>query len=189
VPRKTRWAAGRRKARKGSSPMPGSRHRGSVGGHPGCGGRAACPPVPSDSPSWETHEGARRPALYVGTSARLALAPCAPFLRLSPIWGTTLRSSGTNAIQRSTHSEPGLDECMRGRSGLRRARPGWWWWPGGAPVYGSRPPTMLARVNGVPTTSLASHKQIAADFAARGGRFVGGRSRTGPRTWGGAEEI
>ena len=75
VPRKTRWAAGRRMARTAFPPASGSRRRGSVGGRPRYGGRAACPPVPSGSPSLATHGGARRPALYVGTSAQLVLAP------------------------------------------------------------------------------------------------------------------
>jgi hypothetical protein len=75
VPRKTRWAAGRRMARTAFPPASGSRRRGSVGGRPRYGGRAACPPVPSGLPSLATHGGARRPALYGGTSAQLALAP------------------------------------------------------------------------------------------------------------------
>jgi hypothetical protein len=102
VPRKTSWAAGRRMARTGFPPTPGSRRRGSVDARPRYGGRAACPPGPSDSPSLETHGGARRPALSGGTSARLAAAPCTPFLRLPPRWGTTLRPTETNTIQRST---------------------------------------------------------------------------------------
>ena len=115
VPRKTRWAAGRRMARTAFPPAPGSRHRGSVGARPRYGDTAACPPVPSGSPSLGTHGGARRPALYVGTSARLALAPCAPSARVSPMWGTTLRSSGANAIQRSTHTvgQPPDDRVRR----------------------------------------------------------------------------
>ena len=81
VPRQTRRSAGRPPmARTGSPPTPGSRHRGSVGGHPRSGDRAACPPAPSDSPSLETQEAARRPGLSVGTWARSAVAPCAPFL-------------------------------------------------------------------------------------------------------------
>jgi hypothetical protein len=79
-----------------------TRHRGSVGARPRYGGRPVCLPGPSDSPSLETHEGARRPAPSVGTSARLAAAPCTPFLRLPPRWRTTLRPTETNAIQRST---------------------------------------------------------------------------------------
>jgi len=83
-----RRAAGRsRMARTGSPPAPGSQHRGSVGGHPRYGGRAACPPAPSDSPSLGTHEGDRRPALYGGTSARSALAPYAPFVLTVPHLG------------------------------------------------------------------------------------------------------
>jgi hypothetical protein len=79
-PRKTRWVGGRRRARTGLPPAPGSRHRGSVGDHPRYGGRAVGPPAPSDSPSLETPEGARRPVLSGGTWARLAVAPYAPFL-------------------------------------------------------------------------------------------------------------
>jgi hypothetical protein len=82
VPRETRQTA-----QTGSPAAPGSRHRGSVGGHPRYGDRAADPPVPSDSPSLGTHGGARRPALCVSTSARSALAPCAPFWLGVPIWG------------------------------------------------------------------------------------------------------
>jgi hypothetical protein len=80
-------------------------------------------------------------------------------------------------------------ECMRGRSGLRRPRPGWWRRPGGGPVYRSTTPTMLARVNGVPDDQIGLAQADCCLFAARGGRFVGGRSRTGPLTCGGAEGI
>ena len=85
VPRKTRRAAGRPPMARTESPLtPGSRHQGSVGDHPRYGGRAAYPPAPSDSPTLGTHEGARRPALYGDTSARLAAAPYAPFLANVP---------------------------------------------------------------------------------------------------------
>ena len=103
TPREIRRVAGRlRMARTGFPPTPGSRRRGSVGARPKYGGRAACPPVPSDSPSLETHKEARRPGLSGGTSARLAVAPCAPFLPTIPHMGDNLRPSETNAIQRST---------------------------------------------------------------------------------------
>jgi hypothetical protein len=85
--RKTRWVVGRRMVRTGFPPAPGSRHRGSVGDHPRSGGRAVGLPAPSDSPSLATHEGARRPALYGDTSARLAVAPYAPFLASVPHLG------------------------------------------------------------------------------------------------------
>ena len=109
-PRKTRWVAGRRMARTGFPPAPGSRHRGSVGDHPRYGGRAVCPPAPSDSPSLETHEGARRPALYGGTSARLAVAPYAPFLASAPHMGDnpiSIRSNRHPAFY--TASQPPSD--------------------------------------------------------------------------------
>jgi hypothetical protein len=114
VPRETRRAAGRPPmARTGFPPTPGSRHRGSVGGHPRSGGRAASAPAPSDSPSLGTHEAALRPGLCVGTWARPAVAPCAPFLASIPHVGDNLRPSEVNAIQRSTQSEPsrGLTAC------------------------------------------------------------------------------
>ena len=80
-------------------------------------------------------------------------------------------------------------ECMRGRSGLRRARPSWWraarWGPD-LPVDDTR---MLARVNGVPDDQIGLAQADCCRFAARGGRFVGGRGRRGPLTWGGAEGI
>ncbi len=110
VPRKTRWVAGRRMARTGFPPAPGSRHRGSVGDHPRYGGRAVCPPAPSDSPSSGTHEGARRPALYGGTSARLAVAPYAPFLTSVPHMGgnpISIRSNRHPAFY--TASQPPSD--------------------------------------------------------------------------------
>jgi hypothetical protein len=88
VLRETGWAADRPPmARTGFPPTPGSQHRGSVGDHPRYGDKAACPPAPSDSLSLATHEGTRRPALYAGTSARLVVAPCAPFLPTFPIGG------------------------------------------------------------------------------------------------------
>jgi hypothetical protein len=97
VPRKTRWAAGQpAMGRTGFPPAPGSRHRGSVGDHPRYGGRAGDPPGPSDLPSLETHEGARRPALYGGISARLAVAPYAPFLASVPHMGDNLISIRSN---------------------------------------------------------------------------------------------
>jgi hypothetical protein len=95
MPREIRWAAGRRKARTAFPPAPGSRHRGSVGGRPRYGGRAACPPGPSDSPSLGIHEGARRPALFGGTSAGLALAPSAPFVLTVPHLGDNPTPIGT----------------------------------------------------------------------------------------------
>jgi hypothetical protein len=102
-PGPTRRAAGRPPmGRTGLPAAPGSRHRGSVDDPPRYGDRAGDPPGPSDSPSWATPEGARRPARYGGTSARLAVAPYAPFWRVSPMWGTTLPPSGATAIQRST---------------------------------------------------------------------------------------
>jgi hypothetical protein len=125
VPRKTRWAAGQpAMGRTGFPPAPGSRHRGSVGGHPRYGGRAACPPAPSDSPSLETHEGARRPALYAGTSARLAVAPYAPFLASVPHMGdnpTSIRSNRHPAFYAASQppSEPrgrGLENDARSNS-------------------------------------------------------------------------
>jgi hypothetical protein len=74
-----RRAAGRPPmARTGFRTASGSRHRGSVGGRPRYGDKAACPPAPSDSASLETPGGARRPGLYGGTSARLAVSPYAP---------------------------------------------------------------------------------------------------------------
>src|SRR5215207_3627379 len=82
-------------ARTGFPLTPGSRHRGSVGGHPRSGGRAADPPAPSDSPSLGTHEGARRPALSGDTSARLAVAPYAPFLASVPHVGDNPISIGS----------------------------------------------------------------------------------------------
>jgi hypothetical protein len=112
VPRETKWTVGRlRMALTGFLPTPGSRHRGSVGGHPRYGGRAAYPPVPSDSPSLGTHEGARRPALYAGTSARLALAPCAPFLATVPHMGDDPTPIGNEChpafyIQRASRRMP-----------------------------------------------------------------------------------
>jgi hypothetical protein len=115
VSRETKRAAGRsRMARPGFPPTPGSRRRGSVGDHPRSGGRAAYPPAPSDSPSLGTREGAQRPALYVGTSARLAVAPYAPCLASAPVWGTTLRPLGASAIQRSTQrASRRLTACER----------------------------------------------------------------------------
>ena len=56
-------------------------------------------------------------------------------------------------------------------------------------VYRSTTPTMLARVNGLPDDQIGLAQADCCRFAARGGRFVGGRSRTGPLTWGGAEGI
>ena len=104
-----------RMARTGFPLTPGSRRRGSVGGRPRYGGRAACPPAPSDSPSLATHEGARRPARCVGTSARLAAAPCTPFLRLPPDGGRPYahrRRMPSSVL----HSEPAPDEPVRNGS-------------------------------------------------------------------------
>ena len=114
VPRKTRWAAGRRMARTAFPPAPGSRHRGSVGGRPRYGGRAACPPVPSGSPSLATHGGARRPALYVGTSAQLVLAPMRSILAGVPHVGddpTLIRSERHPAFY--TVGSRGVTACER----------------------------------------------------------------------------
>jgi Bifunctional DNA primase/polymerase, N-terminal len=57
------------------------------------------------------------------------------------------------------------------------------------PSLRSTTPTMLAGVNGVPDDQIGLAQADCCRFAARGGRFVGGRSRTGPLTWGGAEGI
>ena len=109
MPREIMWAVGRlRMARTRFPPAPGSRHRGSVGARPRCGGRAACPPAPNDSPSLGTHEGARRPVLYGGTSARLAAAPCTPFLRPVPHMGDNPTPNGNEChpafyTQRASH--------------------------------------------------------------------------------------
>jgi hypothetical protein len=115
VPRKTRWAAGRRMARTAFPPAPGSRHRGSVGGRPRYGGRAACPPVPSGSPSLATHGGARRPALYVGTSAQLALAPMRSILAGVPHVGDdpTLIGSERHPAFYTQWASRGVTACER----------------------------------------------------------------------------
>ena len=64
---------------------------------------------------------------------------------------------------------------------------------GGAARWGPGLPvdytTMLARVNGVPDDQIGLAQADCCRFAARGGRFVGGRGRRGPLTWGGAEGI
>jgi hypothetical protein len=137
VPRETRRAAGRLwMARTGFPPTPGSRHRGSVGGRPRYGGRAASPPAPSDSPSLGTHGGARRPAPFGGTSARLALAPCAPFLPVVPHRG-------------DNHPTPIGNEChpafyTQRASRRMPVRTGWTMTPGrgstaSSPARGARP--------------------------------------------------
>jgi hypothetical protein len=82
--------------RTGLPAAPGSRHRGSVGDHPRYADRAGDPPGPSDSPSWETHEGARRPARYGGTSAQRAATPYAPFLVSVPHVGDNPIAIGSN---------------------------------------------------------------------------------------------
>jgi hypothetical protein len=107
VPRKTRPAAGRPPmARTGFPLTPGSRHRGSVGDHPRYGDRAADPPAPSDSPSLGTHEGARRPALYGDTSARLAAAPYAPIFGECPPYGGQPYLYREQPPSSVLHSEP-----------------------------------------------------------------------------------
>jgi hypothetical protein len=105
VPRETWRAVGRpRMARTGLPAAPGSRRRGSVGGRPRYGGRAACPPAPSDSPSLGTHAAAQRPARCAGTWAGLSGATHAPVLAVVPGLGTTLCLSGSDAIERSTQA-------------------------------------------------------------------------------------
>ena len=115
MPREIRRVAGRlRMARTGFPPTPGSRRRGSVDDRPRYGGRAACPPVPSDSPSLETHKEARRPALSGGTSARLAAAPCAPFLPTIPHMGDDPTPIGNECHPAFyTASQPPYDHAER----------------------------------------------------------------------------
>ena len=63
-----------------------------------------------------------------------------------------------------------LGQALRVVSGQKVAHdPAGGWRPGGGPVYRSRTPTMLARVNGVPNDQLGLAQQNAAQLLPEGG--------------------
>jgi hypothetical protein len=150
VPRETWRAVGRpRMARTGLPAAPGSRRRGSVGGRPRYGGRAACPPAPSDSPSLGTHAAAQRPARCAGTWAGLSGATPSPVLAVVPGLGTTLCLSGSDAIERST------------QAGHLAMHPGAAWGPQPVPSWTLASLSLLALELRSPPTAGAPAQQLA----------------------------
>jgi hypothetical protein len=172
-------------------------------------------PYPSDRPFGPSHERHRPCRTGMGWIADTNPSNAATATRSEPglvqVWSTshpspvvsnghfrTITAADRRAILQCLDRMKSAGEvtwagrdrpCRGGPSGLRRARPDCGGGPVGDRSTGRRHRRCWPASTACPTTQIGLAQADCCRFAARGGRFLGGRRRGGPLTWGGAEGI